>query len=126
MTNKLDFSSARVGDILWSELYQTSVEVISKASNKIVLLSANLRFERSITGKTNTGMQDLYWSKPEISGGDIPPKRLKKVKVWVGVVWNVDVKRISLTDGYETEESLIKHTNGQAENVQQIELEIEE
>jgi len=80
----MDFSKAHEGDTLWDNLYGDCFVVDVEEAGLWLRKGSGLcmeNFFRKITGKTDAGTQLLYWSKPTITGGDIPPKRTVKKKV---------------------------------------------
>ena len=82
----MDFSSARVGDQLFSIHYgPVRVRSICEYSICCERLDAPDVLTWFSDGRLYTGatFPDLYWSKPEITGGDVPPKRLVKKSVRV-------------------------------------------
>ena len=104
----MDFSKARVGDRVWTiQNGWTEIEETNRDSPYQIKAGGNTY---TIDGKLrhNDSMPSLYWSKPEITGGDTPPKRTKKVKVWARVDARngTEAAICDFSYGYKTEEDL--------------------
>lgn len=83
-----DFSKARVGDRCWDMFYgDVTITEIDRTFHTMTLsLSNNSLIRRQVNGKIDFSdeMPSLYWSRP-IFDVPPPPKRTKRVMVWVGV-----------------------------------------
>lgn len=78
-----DFSSARVGDRLWIEQHgYVTVTEIDKNSNYPIKCSGYTVPIVSLTfdGREHKAFNPVaYWSRPTITGGDVPPKRKTRI-----------------------------------------------
>jgi len=82
----MDFSEARIGERLWDAF--RGYVVVEGVDDMHIFVSDGWGppTKRRIDGVSVGGEQILYWSKPTITGGDIPPKRTVKKKVEGGVL----------------------------------------